>query len=135
MNTFRKKRRAKPGPSKNELKVMRGRQEASGGASLGQMLPTVRSLTVSLQFLTPQGHLLDESSETLKKDDEVEFVVDCPGRCGAGKFDFSQMIERAATERQPTLEVTVACSQPIYAGATETCGTSLRCRLGLEFAA
>src|SRR5688500_13175931 len=105
MNTFRKKRRAKPGPSKNELKVMRGRQDAAGGASLGQMLPSVRSLTVSLQFLTPQGHLLDESSETLKKDDEVEFVVDCPGRCGAGKFDFSQMIERAATERQPTLEV------------------------------
>lgn len=135
MNTFRKKRRAKPGPSKNELKVMRGRQEEMGGRSLGQILPSVRSLTVTLTFATPQGHLLDESTETLKKDDEVEFVVDCPGRCGAGKFDFSQMIERAATERQSQLEVTAVCSQPLFAGSADACGTSLKCRLGLDFIA
>lgn len=135
MNTFRKKRRAKPGPSKNELKVMRGRQEEMGGRNLGSILPSVRSLTVSLTFATPQGALLDESSETLKRDDEVEFVVDCPGRCGAGKFDFSQMIERAAMEHQSQLEVSAACSQPLFAGSADVCGTTLKCRLGLEFAA
>lgn len=133
-NTFRKKKR-KPGPSKNELKVMRGKQEAAGGRSLGSLLPQVRSLTVSLQFLSPQGHLLDESSETLKKEDEVEFVVDCPGRCGAGTFDFSQMIERAATEHQSQLEVSAVCAQPLFAGSVEKCGCTLRCRLGLDFVA
>ena len=55
MATFRKKRRAKPGPSKNELKVMRGRQEDAGGRNLGSMLPSVRSLTVTLTFTAQAG--------------------------------------------------------------------------------
>ncbi|MBI5239875.1 MAG: hypothetical protein HY926_05345 [Elusimicrobia bacterium] len=136
MARFFKKRRKNAGPNKNEEKVQRAAdalsRESSGGV-LGARYPFVKRLKITLQFFSPQQTLLDEKVMDIKANDPYRFDADCPGRCGNGHFDFSEAVANAVTRRRNLSESGGVCPQPIFAGASQTCGCQAKCRIEIDF--
>lgn len=130
------KRRAKPGPSKNEQKVERSREAArtaSRAGVLGQRFPSVERLSVELAFSTPEGHALDNQKRAYRATDPCDFSVPCLGRCGGGTFDLAAKIEAVVTARERLSESNGTCQQSLYAGSPDVCGCRLSCRIEVSY--
>jgi hypothetical protein len=125
---FKKKRRAAPGPSKNEKKVMREKLARAAG-TLREVYPSVQSLTVDLEFFTPQHHSLERQTRSFSPSDLCDFVVRCPGRCGQGSFDLSAKLKSVIESRQTASESKGVCMEPLFDGSKEPCGFELRCSI------
>lgn len=135
---YKKRRRSGPGPNKNELKVRR-RNEAdnpnAGRRPLSAEFPGVEQMTLQMEFLTPQGQILDEQKRVFEADDFPELLVECMGRCGGeGVFDLSEPIHRGVADRNTHPLSALVCAHRLYPGAPDTCGAQLRTRIDLRFA-
>lgn len=133
---FKKRRRAKPGPSKNELKVKRREREDNEAPeqTLEQRWPGVRSITVKLEFFTHQGHLMDEQTIRFGPTDVPDFEIECQGRCGGdGLFDLSEKIGQAVASGQSTVIGNDLCAVPVFPGTRETCSLQLKSKVDLGY--
>lgn len=128
MAGYFKKRRGPSGPSKNELKARRSR-DSGPGDTLGGLFPTVRQLTIRLEFTTPEGHPFGSSSRALGPADPCDLSVPCPGRCGTGSFNLATKVGAVVEAKELLSESSGTCQEPLYAGAASVCGLQLRCRL------
>jgi hypothetical protein len=129
---FKKKRRQAAGPNKNEMKVMRGKLTRSAGA-LKDVYPSVQSLTVELEFFTPQQHSLDRQTRLFHPSDLCNFLVPCPGRCGRGSFDLSAKLKSVIENRETRSESRGVCAESLFDGSKEPCGIELRCLIKTVF--
>ncbi|HRY30089.1 MAG TPA: hypothetical protein P5079_08660, partial [Elusimicrobiota bacterium] len=120
MATFfkRKRRRTHTGPNKNEKKVLRGQEADRLVRTAGLMkdrFPSVQRLTVQLDFVTPQQHLLDRQTRVFNPTDVCDFSVSCPGRCGGqGAFDLEAKIKSVIDSRQARAEGSGTCAETLY---------------------
>ncbi|MFA6028474.1 MAG: hypothetical protein WC969_01340 [Elusimicrobiota bacterium] len=130
-NFFRKRKRT-PGPNKNELKVMRGRDPHQ--SRLQDRFPSVEKLSIHFSFATDRGQLLGEEDRVYSADDGCDFRVECPGRCGSGVFSVEKKVDESANARLPVTELSATCAQSIGAGSSELCGCVLKCRIEMRFA-
>jgi hypothetical protein len=131
---FYGKRRKPAGPSKNEQKVQRNEAEARRhSGNMSQRFPQVERLTISLQFLTPQGQILEEQKRVFKGSDAPDFSAPCPGRCGGGKFNLDAKVAGVVEARQPAAEATGLCQEPLYANSPDSCGARLQCKIEVSY--
>ena len=131
-----RKRRIAPGPNKNEEKVRRSQEAETRARSAGLLrdrFPTVDRLALDLTVTAPQ----DGSTEHLKRDigaeNGCEFTVPCPGRCGRGVFDVTEMVTAAVEARNPQAQAGAVCQEPFLPGLPDVCGVKLDCRLEVTF--
>lgn len=134
---FRKKRRGVAGPNKNQKKVLsnlRAARPTSEGETLAGKFPAVESLTLRLDFTTPQRQALDGETKAFGPSDACDFTAPCPGRCGGyGVFDFTPAFTSAIARREASAEAHGTCQQPIFAGSPEGCGMQLACRIAVVY--
>jgi hypothetical protein len=134
---FKKRRRGNAGPNKNEKKVRRAQDATRLGDSLGLIqdaFPQVQSLTLQLEFITPENQLMDEETRTLAPTDPCDFSAPCPGRCGGSTpFDFSGKVKAMVNNRQTEGEANGTCQQPLYAGSPDVCGMRLKCSIEASY--
>jgi hypothetical protein len=132
-----KKRRGRPGPSKNEEKVMRREAEArreKSAARLGDLFPAVQSVSLSWKFVTPQQETYDEGARALTAADACDLVLPCPGRCrGQGAFDLTARLRSLADSGRERGEELAVCREPLYAGSPQLCDFRLECRLQVTY--
>ena len=136
MAGYFKKRRKSQGANKNEEKVQRAEQarsRESSGATLQAKYPSVRSLALTLRFLTPQQQLLEEKVLRLEAGDACRLDASCPGRCGVGRFDFGEAVSRAVGQQQKSAGGGVVCREPLYAGSRETCGCQTQYKMEVDY--
>jgi hypothetical protein len=136
MPGFKKRRNHRPGPSKNEQKLIRARNAESQARNLGNMgaqFPSIKQMRIKLTFLDVLGNVLEETNQTLGPSDSAQFTVDCPGRCGSGSFNFVKKITETIAARLPFSESGAKCTEPIYAGAKEACGVEIKCRMEIDY--
>ncbi len=130
---FRKRKHAK-GSNKNEEKVQRAeaqRHREQGGAET--MFPSVKSFKLQVQFLSAQNQVLDEHTLDLDSGEASRFRLDCPGRCGKGKFDLWDIIAQAVQVRRPLSENVLPCREPAYPGSKELCGCQAQYRAEIDY--
>jgi hypothetical protein len=137
--TFYRKKKRKPGPSKNEEKVRRGQAAADNASSAGTLagrLSFVRSLTLKMTVTSPQGVVLSEENKKIGPNDPFLIEADCSGSCGSGSFDFSEGVAEALSRRQASGLVEFPCAEPSYSGgASAVCGCVARCAYQAELSA
>lgn len=135
MAAFYKKRR-NTGPSKNDLKVQRNMESARlsrSGDTIGRRFPTVQRVSIRLEIMGPQGQLLSEETRVFSPADRCGFEVQCPGRCGGGRFDLEAKLAAVLNSRETASESSGVCQNPIYAGSSEVCGCRLSCKIEAAF--
>ena len=134
---FKKRRRGNPGPSKNEKKLMRAEnasREANALGAIQERFPHVQSVTLQLDFMTPEQQILDQEVRELAASDPCDFTAACPGRCGGvATFDFSAKVTSILQSRQPAGQANGTCQQPLYAGSPDVCGLQLRCKIEADY--
>lgn len=136
MNGSYRKRRRRPGPSKNEEKVSRAKEVESRNRpsnALGARFPNVLRLKVSLDFQGSRGQVLGSETRVFGPRDICNFSAPCPGTCGVGEFDLASKIAQVVTAGEAASEATGICQEHLYAGSTELCHCQLKCRLELEY--
>lgn len=130
------KRRVKPSPNKNEAKIQRNRDAAyqvhSAGV-LGQRYPDVERLRVELDFTDPRSHAVEHKTSVFGPSDACHFKVPCPGRCGQGSYDLAGKINAVIEAHEAFSESNGTCQEPLYAGAQETCGYHLKCKIEVRY--
>jgi hypothetical protein len=130
---FRKtRRRPAAGPNKNEQKVLRNEREART-LPLRTVYPSVHQLSIQLDFLSPQQHILGQETRVLNASDVCDLKVPCPGRCGNGSFDLQAKIDKVIQSKQGYVESSGKCELPLYLGASEVCGCTLRCKIKVSY--
>lgn len=129
-NSFRKRRR-QAGPSKNELKVLRGRPERQN--TLRSRFPEVARVSLALRFTGERGQVFDEVRRVVQPDEGLDLSAACPGRCGVGNFSFDALVTEAVASRKNLIESSAVCAEPLAPGLPQTCGCTLDCRVDLEF--
>jgi hypothetical protein len=137
MPGFYRKKRRKVGPNKNQEKVQRGREaeaEAHAAGTLSSRFPGVRGLKVRLTVTSPQGVVLDESDDQIGPNDPFLIGVDCPGRCGSGSFDFSELVGQSLSRLEERGEAQLTCAEPLYGGGPEACSSVAKVEFEAEFA-
>lgn len=137
MAGYFKKRKRNAGPNKNEAKVSRGKEIESlgmSGNSLASRYPTVLRLSIKLNFLSRQGHVLGEDTRAFGPQDSCDFSAPCPGSCGVGDFNLAAKIASVVANRQPVFESKGVCQQRLFAGSNDVCGCQLSCRGEVSYA-
>lgn len=130
------KRRARPGPSKNELKVHRGMETANQTRLLGHLserYPFVERLSIQMDFLTPEEHLFDQKSWEFEPSDACDFTVSCPGRCSSGSFDVAANVQLVIEAKETFSESIKICQQSLYADSSSVCGFRFRCKIQVTY--
>ncbi len=137
MPGFYRKKRRKTGPSKNDEKVARGREalaESQSAGTLSSRFPTVRAIKFRIAVVSPQGVTLDETEDQLGADDAFIVEADCPGRCGSGSYDFSEIVAASVSKLEDHGTAQIACAEPLYGGGPESCGCIAKLEFQTEFA-
>ena len=135
MPNYFKKRRAQ-GPSKNEQKVMRAKDaenQARSAGILGEKFPSVRQLNIRLVFTDSKQHVIDEKTLSFGPSEACLFTIPCPGRCGAGSFNFAGKVQDTVLAALAVSEASGKCSEPLYAGSPEACGCQAKCQLEIDY--
>jgi len=133
---FKKRRKAAPGPNKNEQKVLRRRELENRdrvAGTLGNRFPSVERLSIELVFLSPQQQTLDRQSRSFEAADVCDFGVSCPGRCGVGSFNLEAKVEKVVTAGEASSESSGKCQEPMYGGSGEVCSCELRCKMSVTY--
>ena len=133
---FKKRRRVRAGPNKNEQKVQRrleleNREQAAG--TLQSRYPAVQGLSIHLVLLTPQHQILNEETRAFGPGDALDLEVPCPGRCGVGSFNLGAKVDSVITSRQERSESGGKCQEPLMGGSAELCGCELKCRMEVVY--
>ncbi|MBI3551484.1 MAG: hypothetical protein HY077_03115 [Elusimicrobia bacterium] len=137
MAGFHKKRR-RPGPSKNDEKVSRGKDEerlAHPSNWLGNRYDSVQGLALAIELIGTHNELLGQESRKFGRDDACGFSFPCPGLCGGGTFDLGVKISEIVATKEPHSEFSVVCQHKTYSGPSTVCGVTLKCRLDVVYKA
>jgi hypothetical protein len=126
------RRRAKPGPSKNEQKVNQERareklEEMSG--KLGERYPHVAGLEISWQMKTPDGAVLAQDVRKVTPQDVVLFDVNCEGSCGKGSFLLTDAVHDFLARGVDRHQGRGVCRAASYSNASVPCGVELSYQL------
>src|SRR5262249_46072622 len=100
------------GPSKNEQKVQREREQEDrlrSAGTLGTRFPSVEHLTVKLEFRGPQQQVLGSEARDFRPQDSCNFSAACPGQCGVGSFNLEAKIEKVIEGREIRSEGSGKC--------------------------
>jgi hypothetical protein len=130
---YRKKRRI-VGPSKNEEKVERSRQQEAmgrGSNSIGSRYPEVKSMKVALTFTGAQQQSLGGETRSYGPQDPCVFSVPCPGMCGVGAFDLAGKVAQVVEAHSEVSEGSGVCQERLHTGAP--CGCTLKVRLEVAY--
>lgn len=134
---YRKRRFKKPGLNKNQMKVQRGLREEQRHTAAGQIgarYPEVTRLRLEIEFLDRGStHSLGGETRELSPEDSSLLEVPCPGGCGGGKFNLTEVVKNAVEALQEHREGRGACQTPSYADPRALCGTELRYRLHVSY--
>jgi hypothetical protein len=102
--------------------------------SLSRKFPSVRSLSIRLDFTTPQQQPLDQETRAYESGDECDFTATCPGRCGGqGTFDFGPKVASIISSKQASGEARGTCQQPVFPDSGEMCGIRLVCAISVSY--
>ena len=137
MAGFHKKRR-RPGPSKNDEKVSRGKDEerrAHPSNWLGNRFELVQGLAVQFELIGTHSEMLGQETRKFSREDACGFSVPCPGLCGGGTFDLGMKIGEAVAAQQAHAEGDLVCQNKTYSGPATVCGVTLKYRLDLTYRA
>lgn len=126
------KKRKKKGPNKNQERVARGNVDRNR-APLGTVYPQVAELVVDLEFVSQEGHVLENETRNFGPDDPLDLTLDCPGRCGNGTMDLAGKVENVVRNLQTEAEGRATCPMLVFAGSSETCGTQLVANIGVKY--
>ncbi|MBI4248277.1 MAG: hypothetical protein HY611_02150 [Elusimicrobia bacterium] len=129
---MRYKRRRHAAVNKNEQKVLRRGREAQGGSPLGEIYPGVSRLTLKLRFLSQRQEVVSEQTRDYGPADEVDFSCACPGSCGVGNFDLTEMVQTRIAAHEPSAEVNMPCKAESF-GSPAPCGYSLQCGIEVRY--
>src|SRR5437016_4645303 len=88
-----RKRRISKSLNKNELRSLRNKPQDE--RSLQSHFPTVDKITIDLEFLSREGHILLNERREFDADAPFDLVTPCPGRCGDGTMDLKSKVESA----------------------------------------
>lgn len=135
MAQFRK-RRANAGPNKNEEKIRRGQEAESRARQAGvlrERFPGLSGLTLELTATHPQSGQSDRETRVIAADGACAFTVPCPGRCGRGTFDLTEMVTAAVEARRAEAQASAVCQEPFVPGLPDPCGYKLECRLEARY--
>lgn len=135
MADFYRKRKVKPGPSKNEQKVMRSRESEAANRStptLKSLYPPVDRLTIHLEFRSPQKAPLGNETRVFNANDPCRFTAPCPGTCGVGSFNLAAKIGKVVETAAAASEGTGVCQE--QGGAAGVCGCELKVRMEVVYA-
>ncbi|MFI5362941.1 MAG: hypothetical protein ACHQ49_13300 [Elusimicrobiota bacterium] len=137
MPGFYRKKRRKAGPNKNQEKVQRGREadaEAHAAGTLATRFPAARGVKVRITVTSPQNVVLDETDDLIGPNDPFQIGADCPGRCGSGSYDFSELVAASLTKLEEQGSAQLICAEPLYGGGPDSCGCVAKCDFEAEFA-
>lgn len=132
MARFFRKRRRRPGPSKNEKKVRRREGGGSRETTLSVRYPSVERLEVSFECRSPRAEVMANETRAMGPGDECSLVVSCSGTCGVGTFDLGSKIDELVEAGQISCEGSVKCASPRY-GGIEPCGFELKFKIGVTY--
>jgi hypothetical protein len=130
------KRRRKPGPSKNEEKVSRGKEEerlAHPSNRLGNRYASAERLALAFTLIGNHQELLGQETRNFGREDACDFSVECPGLCGGGTFDLGLKVSELVASREPSSEFSLICQGKTYAGNATVCGVTLKCRADASY--
>lgn len=131
MAGYHKKRR-RPGPSKNEEKIARGKEEERRQHPsnwLSSRYDGVASVAISYDLIGTHGEIFAQETRRFGAQDSCDFTVQCPGLCGGGSFDMGPKVSEAIAGRVAHSEFSGICQNKTYAGSSTICGVTLKCRL------
>ena len=116
----------------------RERQRASESATLADKFPDLSSMTVTLEFASPDGRGQPNPLKYVVNLATVRsvFTVDCPNeQCVGGDFDLSNHITLAISQQQTTARGELTCQGwPSHAAiGSARCGHILRYKLDLVY--
>ncbi len=135
MAGYHKKRR-RPGPSKNDEKVSRGKDEerrAHPSNWLGNRFELVSGLTLALKLVGTHNELLAEETRIFGREEACSFAVPCPGLCGGGSFDLGPKVTEVVAAHEALSESVIICQNKTYSGPASACGVTLQCRLDVVY--
>ena len=130
------KRRVRPSPNKNELKVRRGLAASGQTRSAGLLsehYPSVRRLSIRLDFFSPKQIPLDQRSREFGPSDVCDFTAPCPGQCNSGSFDLAEKVRLVIEAKETLLESVETCKQLLYADSPNVCGSQLRYKIEVTY--
>jgi hypothetical protein len=136
MAGYHKKRR-RPGPSKNEEKVSRSKDEERRSHPsnwLGNRYESVEKLSLEMELIGTHGELLGQESRRFGREDACGFAIPCPGLCGGGSFELGAKINDIVASREPHTEASVVCPNKTNGLAT-VCGVTLKFKLDAVYRA
>jgi len=135
MAGFHKKRR-RPGPSKNEEKIGRNKEEERRSHPsnwLGNRYESVAGLTLKFDLVGTHSENLGQETRKFGREDACAFSVPCPGLCGGGSFELGTKISEIVAAAQPSADFNVVCQHKTYSGPSSVCGVTLKCHLDLSY--
>lgn len=130
-----RKRRIAHGPNKNEEKVRRAQEAGRQAGVLKERFPTVGRLALRFTITNPVSGESETEERAFNPGDPCELTLACPGRCGVGKFDVTEMVQTAVDAHQASADASAACPEVLFAGLPDTCGHKLDCHLDVTFLA
>ncbi|HOW27680.1 MAG TPA: hypothetical protein PK876_04160 [Elusimicrobiota bacterium] len=134
---YKHKKRKAAGPNKNEKKVMRemeAERRIGMAGTLKERYPSVQRLTIQLNFISPQGHLLEQQTRHYGPADACDFSATCLGRCGGtGSFDLESKIKEVISTRRAASDNTGTCQEKLYPGSADCCGSRLQCKIEVSY--
>lgn len=136
MQPQRKKRRVKPGPNKNELRLTRQdreERERSQSGTLRSRFPDVQELAIELRIESTAGATLEESSKQIGLDDAFQLNVECPGGCGGGHFLLTQLVESMLEAHSETRQGVAVCQAASYNDPRLPCSTKLHYGITISY--
>lgn len=126
---FFKKKRGRPGPSKNEQKVRRSaeveRQERASG-TLASRYPGLKQLTIEADFFSPLGTPLEHRSTKIKPQDIFNVALACPGQCGRAHFLLDAAVEEMTASGKQSTQGVLICEEPLYTGPGAICSCKVQ---------
>ncbi len=131
-----RKRRPIKHLNKNQERLARREgqeQQLHNAGTLGMRFPGLTHLEIQMEFMSPEGHVLNSELRMFEENTRVNFFVDCPGRCGNGRTDMEAVVSQMHNARQTARTAQGRCAQLLFPGSSETCKCELKCKLSASF--
>ena len=131
-----KNRRPVKALNKNQARLMKRAAEerqANSAGNLAERYPSVKQLDIQMEFVSREGDILGSSRRTIQPHQLINFMADCPGRCGNGRMDMGGVITQMITNRQASRDTKGLCREILLAGSTDTCNCELTAKITIQY--
>ena len=100
---------------------------------MGVLYGDVQQLSVQMEFLSPEGHVVLQQNRRFGPSDIIDFEAPCPGRCGNGRTDLEGKLRSMIERKETSSQARAKCPETLLAGAQDACGTELRCQITISY--